>query len=156
MFFFLSKILAFLISPIFWVFALLLYSFFTKKDRLAKRLRIAAVVLLYIFSNPFLVDEAFRAWQLESSRHHSEQEVENLVGAYLGQRLAKDLDMEWVSVTDEYGTDYAVRSRKYEVMSFPFAVVSKRIQDSKYDFLVAVYHAVEHTLKESDHMPRPS
>lgn len=30
---------------------------------MAKRLRIAAVVLLYIFSNPFLVDEAFRAWE---------------------------------------------------------------------------------------------
>lgn len=63
MFFFLSKILAFLISPIFWVFALLVYAFFTKKDKLAKRLRIAAVVTLYICSNPFLVDEAFRAWE---------------------------------------------------------------------------------------------
>lgn len=102
------------------------------------------------------LDQAFRAWQLESSRRFSEQEVENILGAYLGQRLAADLNMEWVTVTDEYGTDYAVRSRKYEVMSFPFAVVSKRIEDAKYDFLVAVYHTVEHTLKEGDHMPRPT
>jgi hypothetical protein len=102
------------------------------------------------------LDQAFRAWQLESSRRFSEQEVENILGAYLGQRLAADLNMEWVTVTDEYGTDYAVRSRKYEVMSFPFAVVSKRIEDGKHDFLVAVYHTVEHTLEEGDHMPRPT
>lgn len=63
MFFFLSKILAFLLSPIFWVFGMLVYSFITKKERLAKRLRIAAIVVLYVFSNPFLVDEAFRAWE---------------------------------------------------------------------------------------------
>jgi hypothetical protein len=102
------------------------------------------------------LDEAFRAWQLDSLRHHSEQEVERILGAYLGQRLAADLNMEWVTVTDKYGTDYALRSRNFEVISFPFAVVSKRIEDSKYDFLVAVYHAVEHTLNEGGHMPRPS
>ncbi|MDI1355468.1 MAG: YdcF family protein [bacterium] len=63
MFFYLSKILAFTVSPLVWVFALLLYSFFTKMDGRAKKLRIAALVLLYICSNPFLVDECFRAWE---------------------------------------------------------------------------------------------
>jgi hypothetical protein len=102
------------------------------------------------------LDEAFRAWQVEPARRFSEQEVEQVLGAYLGQRLAMDLDMEWVTVTDEYGTDYAVRSRKWEVLSFPFAVVGKRIQDSQCDFLVSVYHAVDHTLRNGDHMPRPA
>ena len=37
--------------------------FFTKFERRAKRLRIAAITLLYICANPFLVDEAFRAWE---------------------------------------------------------------------------------------------
>jgi uncharacterized SAM-binding protein YcdF (DUF218 family) len=63
MFFYLSKILAFLISPIVWIFALLVYSFFTKVEGRAKKLRIIAVVMLYLFSNPFLVDEGFRAWE---------------------------------------------------------------------------------------------
>jgi uncharacterized SAM-binding protein YcdF (DUF218 family) len=63
MFFYLSKLLAFLISPIVWVFLMFIYSFFTKIEKRAKRLRIAVVIVLYIFSNPFLVDEGFRAWE---------------------------------------------------------------------------------------------
>ncbi|MBL7933770.1 MAG: YdcF family protein [Bacteroidia bacterium] len=63
MFFILSKILAFLISPLVWVFALLIYSFITKIETRAKKLRIAAVILLYVSSNSFLVDELYRAWE---------------------------------------------------------------------------------------------
>jgi hypothetical protein len=100
------------------------------------------------------LDEAFRAWQAESPRRYSDQEVVQTLGAYLGQRLASDLNMEWVTVTDEYGTDYAVRSRHWEVLSFPFAAVSKRIENCQCDFLVSIYHAVDHTLKNGDHMPR--
>jgi hypothetical protein len=51
--------------------------------------------------------------------------------------------MEWVHVTDEYGTDLAVRARKYEVTSFPFSSVAKRIQNKQYDFMVGVYYAVQ-------------
>jgi hypothetical protein len=100
------------------------------------------------------LDEAFRAWQTESSRQYSDQRVVQILGAYLGQRLTNDLDMEWVTVVDEYGTDYAVRSRRWEVLSFPFAAVSKRIENYQCDFMVAVYQTVEHTLKNGDHMPR--
>jgi len=63
MFFILSKILAFLIAPLVWIVALLLYSFFTKNERRAKRLRWSAIVLLYLCSNSFLVDEASRLWE---------------------------------------------------------------------------------------------
>lgn len=63
MFFYVSKILAFLISPIVWVFALLLYSLFTKVEGRAKKLRISGLVILYLFSNPFLIDECYRAWE---------------------------------------------------------------------------------------------
>jgi uncharacterized SAM-binding protein YcdF (DUF218 family) len=63
MFFYFSKILAFLFSPIVWVFLLLLYSLITKIERRAKRLRIAALVVLYLFSNSFLVDECFRFYE---------------------------------------------------------------------------------------------
>lgn len=63
MFFYLSKLLAFLFSPLFWVFILFLYSFRTKIEGRAKKLRIAAVVLLYICSNSFVVDECFRQWE---------------------------------------------------------------------------------------------
>jgi len=100
------------------------------------------------------LDKSFRAWQIESSRQHSDQMVVLMLGAYLGQRLTNDLDMAWVTVVDEYGTDYAVRSRQWEVLSFPFAAVSKRIENHQCDFMVSVYHTVSHTLTNGDHMPR--
>jgi uncharacterized SAM-binding protein YcdF (DUF218 family) len=63
MFFYLSKLIAFLFSPLVWVFILFLYSFFTKLEARARKLRIAAVIILYVCSNPFLVDECFRFWE---------------------------------------------------------------------------------------------
>src|SRR5688572_1802246 len=63
MFFLLSKMLSFLLSPFTWVFVLLLYSFKTKSENRAKKLRVAAIIVLYIFSNSFLVDECYRAWE---------------------------------------------------------------------------------------------
>ncbi len=63
MFFFFSKILGFLLSPILWVFFLLLYSFKTKIDTRASKARIASVLILYICCNSFVVDECFRQWE---------------------------------------------------------------------------------------------
>jgi uncharacterized SAM-binding protein YcdF (DUF218 family) len=62
MFFYLSKLIAFLFSPLVWVFVLFVYSFFTKIETRARKLRIAAVIILYVCSNPFLVVECFRSW----------------------------------------------------------------------------------------------
>lgn len=63
MFFYLSKLLSFLFSPLFWFFILLLYSFKTKVEGRAKKIRIIAVVILYLCSNSFIVDECFRAYE---------------------------------------------------------------------------------------------
>ncbi|PBQ32261.1 hypothetical protein CNR22_10920 [Sphingobacteriaceae bacterium] len=63
MFFYFSKLIAFLFSPLVWVFVLFLWSFRTKVEGRARRLRIIAVTVLYLCSNPFLVDELFRAWE---------------------------------------------------------------------------------------------
>ena len=63
MFFYLSKILAFLFSPLLWVFILLLYSFKTKIEGRAKKARIIAITILYLCSNSFIVDECFRQWE---------------------------------------------------------------------------------------------
>ncbi len=63
MFFILSKILAFVINPLFWVFVLLLYSFKTKIEGRAKKIRIGTLIVLYIFSNSFLADECYRAYE---------------------------------------------------------------------------------------------
>ena len=63
MFFYLSKILAFILSPLVWVFILLLYSFKTKIEGRPRKLRVTAVLLLYLCSNSFLVDECYRMWE---------------------------------------------------------------------------------------------
>lgn len=63
MFFYLSKLLAFIISPLVWVFGLLVYSFITKEEKRAKKLKIVCLIILYLSSNSFLVDECFRAWE---------------------------------------------------------------------------------------------
>ena len=61
MFFILSKVLLFMIKPITWVTGLLLYSWLAKKR---KRWSVAAaLVLLLVFSNPFLFNMVVRAWE---------------------------------------------------------------------------------------------
>jgi uncharacterized SAM-binding protein YcdF (DUF218 family) len=58
--FILSKILLFLIFPITWVFALLIVAIFSKNQRRKQRMLILAVIVFYIFSAPFLLDNFAR------------------------------------------------------------------------------------------------
>jgi len=63
MFFLVSKILSFLINPIIWIIALLLLAWFGP-ERLKRRMFKSAIVILLIFSNPFLFDEIMRKWEV--------------------------------------------------------------------------------------------
>jgi uncharacterized SAM-binding protein YcdF (DUF218 family) len=63
MFFYLSKLLAFILTPIIWVFVLFVYSFITKLEKRAKKARIIALIFLYVCSNSFIVDECFRQYE---------------------------------------------------------------------------------------------
>src|SRR5687767_11881716 len=69
MFFYLSKLLSFLFSPLIWVFILLIWSLKTKVEGRARKLRITAIVILYIFSNSFIIDECFRQWEPTTEDH---------------------------------------------------------------------------------------
>ena len=69
MFFILSKILAFALAPLVWVFVLFIYSHFTKIETRAKKLKIIAVIILFISSNSFIVDELFRAYEPVTEDH---------------------------------------------------------------------------------------
>ncbi|MBL8872352.1 MAG: DUF3806 domain-containing protein [Planctomycetaceae bacterium] len=107
-------------------------------------------------TEPSLIDydAAFRAWQQDEAPPYSDMQVIQLVGGYLGNKLIADFDMEWVMVTDEYGTDYAVRSTKVEVMSFPFSTVVKRIEDNTYNFVNGVYYTIKEMLTNGDYKLR--
>ena len=95
-------------------------------------------------------DVAFRNWQASQSPAHSQDEVVQILGAYLGKQCVETLSMEWVSVTDEYGTDYAVRGTTQELMAFPFSTVQKRIDDNEHDFLHGVYHTIKHQMESGE------
>lgn len=61
MFFAASKILSFLIMPLTWIFLLFLLSFFWKKH--SHKLRIASIVLLFLFSNGFVMHQVNTWWE---------------------------------------------------------------------------------------------
>jgi uncharacterized SAM-binding protein YcdF (DUF218 family) len=63
MFFILSKLLLFLISPFFWIITLLVWSFLTKKERRKRVLRVIVLGLFITFSSPLLLNVLVRAWQ---------------------------------------------------------------------------------------------
>ncbi|HEX6915253.1 MAG TPA: YdcF family protein [Chitinophagaceae bacterium] len=76
MFFVLSKILLFLLSPAFWILILLGLSFIIRNQGRKKLLRITAAILFIVFTNPFLFNVCVRAWQprpkdIPAGKHYS-------------------------------------------------------------------------------------
>lgn len=63
MFFFLSKILDFFLMPIGILLFILLFAFFTKNRTKSRRAVLAALLMLYVLCNTFLVTTAFRWWE---------------------------------------------------------------------------------------------
>lgn len=64
MFFIISKILAFLFTPIVWIATFLLIGLFSKNSKRKKKALLAAIVMFLFFSNSFLFDEAVRLWEV--------------------------------------------------------------------------------------------
>ena len=64
MFFILSKILAFLFTPIVWVLGLFIFSFFTKNDKRRKRSLLASLFLLIFFTNTAIYNCFMHAWEV--------------------------------------------------------------------------------------------
>jgi hypothetical protein len=91
-------------------------------------------------------DRAFAAWLFDDESEYSEDNVITVLGGYLGNKCVADFDMQWVSVTDEYGTDFAVRGKSFDLMAFPFSSVVKRIENDETEFLYQLYHVIQQTL----------
>ena len=64
MFFFLSKILLFLVSPIIWIIVLLFLSLFSKKPNKKKWFLISAIILFLFFTNHFIQNEVLIKWEI--------------------------------------------------------------------------------------------
>ncbi len=95
-------------------------------------------------------DKAFELWQNDKQSDYSTTQAIEIIGGHLGNKCVEDLDMEWCVVMDEYGTDYAVRSSKVEVTTFPFSAVLKRIEDGNSGFIHGLYHTVRDTIETPD------
>lgn len=65
MFFILSKLLHFVLMPFLWVLVLLMLAIFLKNPRKKRMSLLAAIGILLVLSNPFLSNEAWRAWEVE-------------------------------------------------------------------------------------------
>lgn len=64
MFFLLSKLLYFLLSPFTWTLIALYFAFFSKKELRRKRGKRAAIAILLIFTNTFIYKEFCRQWEV--------------------------------------------------------------------------------------------
>jgi uncharacterized SAM-binding protein YcdF (DUF218 family) len=76
MYYILSKFLSYLLSPILWVFILLAIAALTKNIVYKKRFFISAIILLILFSNPFLLNRFAKFWDfppntISKSSHYS-------------------------------------------------------------------------------------
>ena len=63
MFFVLSKILSFLLSPFTYIVFLLIWMFFCKNHRKQKKLLMFTVFAVFFFGNSFILDEFVRLWE---------------------------------------------------------------------------------------------
>lgn len=70
MFFLLSKILSFLLSPIVWIFALAIRAFIVKPEK-KKRAIWQLIVVAFVFSNSFILCEFLRPWEEEGNADFS-------------------------------------------------------------------------------------
>lgn len=63
MYFLISKLLSFIVSPIIWVFTLFVLAFMKRNEPKGKKIFIMAILCFYIFSNEFITDISFGRWE---------------------------------------------------------------------------------------------
>jgi uncharacterized SAM-binding protein YcdF (DUF218 family) len=67
MFFLLSKLLQLFLMPILWVLLFLFLALFLKNAKYKRGFLVAALAILTVLSNPFLENEAWRAWEVKAT-----------------------------------------------------------------------------------------
>lgn len=69
MFFIISKLLSFLITPIIWIIFLFFVAIYSKRERRRKKCFLWALGLLLFFSNSFIFDECVRLWEVPATKY---------------------------------------------------------------------------------------
>ncbi|MBI5217916.1 MAG: YdcF family protein [Bacteroidia bacterium] len=96
MFFILSKILDFLISPVIWIIFFLLFSILTKNPKRKKIALITSFSMLLFFSNSFIIDEFMRAWEIKAVKKEEIKEPYDY-GIILGGMISFDSEYDRVN-----------------------------------------------------------
>jgi len=83
------------------------------------------------------LDKAFKSWLASNPAPEMANGVVNAVGIAFGDSLVRSGAFRWVIVSDEYGTDLAVRALpgQGDVLVFPADFVTKRWERHEADFL---------------------
>ena len=98
---------------------------------------------------PEELDVVFSRWMHDDEEKEADDLVANALGAAFGSYLVEQHGFRWVVVTDEYGTEFAVRHDIGETKAFPRSSVQKRIEDKCSEFFQNVYLIVLDQLKRS-------
>ena len=78
--------------------------------------------------DPVLLDRAFRAWRHDGvGADVPAQAIVECLGSAFGEYLVSNLKATWLVVEDTLGTDLAVREPRQGLLTYPLAVVSKRL-----------------------------
>jgi uncharacterized SAM-binding protein YcdF (DUF218 family) len=97
MFFILSKILVFIITPIVWIIVLLFFSLFSKIETRRKKCLKWSLGLVLFFSNGFIFNEAMRMWEIPATRFEDLKRYD--AGIVLGGISVYDEDLDRAQFT---------------------------------------------------------
>lgn len=96
------------------------------------------------------LDEAFSSWLHASDRlGYSVSDVVGILGAAFGDYCNESLEMDWVTVSDQYGTSTAIDGGEFEFRAFPFDSIWKRIDDAESGFFASIYAVLAHQKQHS-------
>jgi hypothetical protein len=70
------------------------------------------------------------------------------LGITLGDALLQKLDLEWVEVEDEHGTDPALRYKNTSILLFPLTMISKRIEDNVEVNIIELFEGIYNKINE--------
>lgn len=96
MFFIFSKILAFIITPLVWILAMLAWAVFTKDENRKRKLVRNSLLLALFFSNTFIFDEVVRKWEIPATPYSEIGKYE--YGIVLGGMSSYDPTLERAQV----------------------------------------------------------
>lgn len=102
MFFFLSKVLSFLFSPLFWWCVILLFAFFSSPSKRRKQFRFVAISVFLFFSNTFVFLEFQRLWEVPGKKITSIRKTYD-IGIVLGGMAIYNSNLGRLNIKE--GTD---------------------------------------------------